>query len=174
MVTGAGTILALITGSMGQYRTEKYDCRRDSMQDYIIPRGNGHKHPRYSGISLNLEDLANNISRAGRRTRAIIVCLAIFWIFLLITIGGLTEDTWYLFLVEAIGMGHNIAVAGVTRTPTALGIPISHDHLHQFRLSEKNSEDKDYDPHKHRPKVMQTLGKLEEEYPGAGVALISE
>jgi hypothetical protein len=192
MATAAGTILALITGSLGQYTTEKYHCRRDSKGDYIITRGNGHNHvflllhkevqnpkwvptklktpenhdiPKYIGISLTLEDLANNITRANRRTRAFIVVLAILWIVLLITIGGLTEDTWYLFFVGAIGMGHNVAVAGVTRKAGADGIALSHKPVEEFGFHQAGEG---------RPKVTKTLEKLEWVYPDAGLALIPE
>ncbi|KAF3207180.1 hypothetical protein TWF191_001107 [Orbilia oligospora] len=44
IVTGAGTVLALISGSLSQFRKEKWACPRDGGDAVILTRGNGSRH----------------------------------------------------------------------------------------------------------------------------------
>ncbi|KAF3129551.1 hypothetical protein TWF703_008838 [Orbilia oligospora] len=44
IVTGAGTVLALISGSLPQFRKEKWACPRDGGDAVILTRGNGSRH----------------------------------------------------------------------------------------------------------------------------------
>lgn len=191
LITGSGILLALWTGSSWQFRKEKFACRRNSSQDYLLTRGNGHKHvflirhrkahnhryPRgqekpYLGVSLNLEDLANVGTRpAGWKSRAITILNAVLWIFYLVTVGGQTFDTWYLFAVGSIGMSHNIMTASIKRDPDAHGF-----HMKRTQPTCKQNSVFGQPPHNNapRPKVMDGLRQLEDAYPGAGIALLSE
>jgi hypothetical protein len=61
MITGAGTLLALITGSLPQWRVEKYACRKKSKKVIAITQGNGSRHVVLilgNRHGLDLEDLA--------------------------------------------------------------------------------------------------------------------
>lgn len=61
MITVGGTALALIVGSLPQWRNEKWPCRHSSQNTYILTRGNGAQHAIVilgNGRGLNLEDLA--------------------------------------------------------------------------------------------------------------------
>lgn len=61
MITIAGTTLALVTGSMPQFRAEKYACRTGSKKNVALTRGNGSRYVMVilgNGKSLDLEDLS--------------------------------------------------------------------------------------------------------------------
>lgn len=61
LVTGTGSVLALATASLPQWRAEKFGCRKDSKKMVAITRGNGARHIviiRGNGNCLDLEDLA--------------------------------------------------------------------------------------------------------------------
>jgi len=134
MITMAGIILALLTGSLPWWKEEKFSCRfteRDKEQNFVITRGNGHRFvyqiqsPR-STRTLNLEDLAVRQGiGASRSLRAVLTALAVLWILLLIAIGGLAEGTWFLLGVGAVGMVHNVLVASYRRDSGAHGIPLN-------------------------------------------------
>ena len=82
--------------------------------------------------------------------------LAFLWIVFLITVSGLTENTWYLLAVGGIGMIQNVVIAGVRRHPSTSGI-----HL-------------DYVEKIERTKVMDTLMDLERRHAKVGKSLVSE
>lgn len=91
-------------------------------------------------------------------TRIMMPVLAVCWTMLLITIGGLERDTWYLFAMGAMGMVQNLAVAGFRRTPSAHGIP----------LTEKAKG------HLSNRKTMGLLREAEDWFPGIGLLLLRE
>ena len=111
-----------------------------------------------------MDDLAGAISHATIRTRVASVLLAILWILFLIVAGGLKDHTWYLLAVGALGMVQNVAVAGLPRTPAAHGIPLS-KLRETFGKRVQNAD---------KPKVMDVLFKVEDKYPGVGLALRPE
>jgi len=177
LITGVGVMLSLLSGSMSEWRREKFECRRGSKDDYLITRGNGHKHvflirgiQKNHSVGLNLEDLATARGCADIWTRAKTVLYAVAWLLFLLAAGGLRENTWYLVFVGAAGMVQNIFVAGARRSSASHGIPLKpvrtdDDHLMTFGLRGEG---------KGRPRVMEVLYKVEEDFPGVGVALLYE
>ena len=160
MITAIGTALAITTGSLPQWREEKYFRGRDNAKGtYILTRGNGHGHAFVIRISqgdkfINFDDFAITRTRDSWLTRGATVILSIFWIVLLITVAGMKEDTWFLLLVGLIGMFQNVWVAGSMRSSDGHGIPLK--LVGYFDT----------------PKVEPALKAAEELYPGVGLALI--
>ena len=137
LVTGAAILLCLATGAGRQWKREKWACRvfgpKDKPRSYIMTRGNGAQHAiviNCHGYGLNLEDLCTGFDNLDSpaisvATRLVMVVLGVLWILLLITSSALTADAWYLIAVGGIGMLQNIFVAGWSRTPDALGLPLA-------------------------------------------------
>lgn len=133
MVTAAGTALALLTGSMPQWGEEKYSARRvtkdDGERKYVLTRGNGHSHVFVIQVTKdtyfkNLDDMATMRPFRSVLTRIATVVLAVLWIFLLIVVGGLEEDGWFLLGIGLVGMVHNVIVANWRRLSVAHGLPL--------------------------------------------------
>lgn len=129
MITIGGTVFALITGSLPQWRAEKWVCRRSSPNTYILTPGNGAQHAIVilgNGRGLNLEDLAvagqMNYPSSNILTRLGLAVISILWISLLIAAAGVRKNTWYLLAVGGIGILQNVLVAGWRRDPSALGV----------------------------------------------------
>jgi hypothetical protein len=177
LITGVGVILSLLSGSMSEWRREKFECRRGSKDDYLITRGNGHRHVflirgirNDHGLGLNLEDLAAARGGADIWTRAKTVVYAVTWLLFLLAAGGLKQDTWYLVFVGAAGMAQNIFVAGARRSSASHGIPLNpvraaDDSILTYGLRSKGSD---------RPRVMNVLREVEQGIPGVGLALLYE
>ncbi|UKZ68394.1 uncharacterized protein TrAtP1_009433 [Trichoderma atroviride] len=167
-LTVVGTVLAIVTGSLREWRLQKYSCRKKTSDTYILTRGNGHSHVFVIGPGPNsglyLDDLAGAARKADFRTRVSSVILAILWLAFLITAGGLKTDTWFLLAVGAIGMAQNILVAGLPRKPDAIGIPLRQT-MPTFGRRKMN---------KNRPKVMDVLFEIEAELPKIGLAIRRE
>ncbi len=71
MITVAGSVLALITGALPQWKVEKYACRADSKKVMAVTVGNGSRHItiiKGNGRSLDLEDLAAGHGPKVRRS----------------------------------------------------------------------------------------------------------
>ena len=167
LVTGAGTILALIHGSLPQWKEEKYSCRMTEAgkeTTFILTRGNSHQYVFVIHVAcdvrcLNLEDLA--VSRrigASKHMKIISAILATCWVMLLVAIGGLAQDTWFLLGVGGVGMFHNILVAGYKRGTSAHGVPLDTHNPHLINDQPGN--------------VMDGLKAAEREEPGLGLALL--
>ena len=161
MITFCGIVLAFASGSLPQWKKEKWACRRNANKTVVLSRGNGAQHAIIvlgNGKGLDLEDLAagpaNVDVSASLLTRTATAGLALLWILLLITAAGEKENTWFLLAVGGLGILHNTAVAGWPRDPSAFGIhlrarpPIGH------------------------PKVMETLFAVEEKYPHVGASML--
>ena len=166
LITTSGTLLALLTGALPQWKREKWPCRKTSRNPYILTRGNGAQHaivvlPGGQGNDegLDLEDLAagqpNLDTSADLFTRMSLLALSTCWIILLIMAAGLEKDTWYLLAVGGIGMVMNVFTSGWSRPPETLGIPL------QFQEA-VGAE-----------KVMEALYLVEEKYPGIGRSMRS-
>ncbi|KAK0482473.1 hypothetical protein IW261DRAFT_1418036 [Armillaria novae-zelandiae] len=169
-ITSAGTMLALITGSLPQWRREKWACRRKTKKICSVTGGNGTRHVMVilgKGVGLDLEDLAAAESPRMRQrgkddnlefrfTQVACLLLAILWIVFLITVTALKEDTWYLLGVGGLGMAQNVLVAGTERRIGTSGI-----HLKRIKGYEQE-------------KVMDTLMDLEKDYPKVGKSLVTE
>jgi hypothetical protein len=161
LITVAGILLSYVTGSLPQWKEEKWACRDKSDKDVILTRGNGSQHAIVilgDGKGFDLEDLAagqTNIDVvAPEKTRFALTGLAALWILLLITTAGIKQNTWFLLAIGGVGILQNIFVAGKMRHPEAYGMPLT--------LIEVIGS----------PKVMDTLVEVEKKYPYAGANMI--
>ncbi|RBQ81685.1 hypothetical protein VDGD_07562 [Verticillium dahliae] len=163
LITACGTLLALLTGLLPQWRLEKWACRMSSRDAYVLTRGNGAQHAIVilgNGHGMNLADLAagqNNLDTSAHHwTRGSVLALAILWILLLITAAGIRDDTWFLLAIGGLGILQNVFVAGWTRRPEHFGVPL--DFVEAIG----------------KTKVMRTLFEVEERYPGLGRVMRDE
>ncbi|GIZ45006.1 hypothetical protein CKM354_000819000 [Cercospora kikuchii] len=132
MITAAGTVLAILASSIPQWQLEKFRAARNTKGSFILTKGNGHLYsyvllnPNDSKQSMNLEHLAVVRPEDLRSvyTKVVVPLLALCWVFLLLCVGGLENDTWYLFAVGLLGMIQNIVLAIVGRSPDTHGLPI--------------------------------------------------
>ncbi|KAK3177384.1 hypothetical protein K4F52_009822 [Lecanicillium sp. MT-2017a] len=161
LITAVGILLSFATGSLPQWKEEKWACRDKSDKDVILTKGNGSQHAILilgDKKGLDLEDLATgqtNIDIATpKNSRYALIGLAALWILLLITAAGIKENTWFLLAIGGIGVVQNIVVAGRMRYPTAYGIPLTLVEVIGL------------------PKVMETLVEVERKYPYAGANML--
>lgn len=159
VITAGGTILAFTTGSLPNWREERWNCRRNSKKNFILTRGNGSQHAIVvfgKGRGLDLEDLATSGEAAGPLgpTRVATLGLAALWVALLVTVSGIKNHTWFLMAVGALGMIHTTIIAGVPRRPDWFGIPLQ---FHQV-FAERT--------------VMNALKAAESKYPGLGRSML--
>jgi hypothetical protein len=135
LITACAIILCLLTGCQWQWRREKWACRQiepGKKRTYILTRGNGAQHAiviECDGCGLNLEDLCTGFDNLdspaiSKTTRLGMVALGVLWVCLLITSSALTDQSWFLIAVGGIGMLQNMFVAGWSRRPEALGMPL--------------------------------------------------
>ena len=166
LVTAAAIALCLAQGSLRQWRVEKWACRRldgRSKKNFVLTRGNGAQHAIVilsEGRGLDLEDLATGFENLDAPSimvfaRVAAVVLGLCWILLLITSSALAADAWFLMAIGGTGMMQNIFVAGWSRKPEALGVPLDFHGV----MGEK--------------KVMETLLKVESEYENLGRSMLS-
>lgn len=73
----------------------------------------------------DIEKLATGWTSPRKETRWISLILAILWTFLIITVSGLEQNTWFLIGVGALGMLQTIFAAGTTRQPAASNFHIT-------------------------------------------------
>jgi hypothetical protein len=88
-------------------------------------RGNGHRYAMIllcSKSAWDLETLATVTSDSLPETSWCLICLAILWICLLISVSGLQSHTWFLLLIGGLGMLQNVYVASAPRKPETLGL----------------------------------------------------
>lgn len=170
-ITGAGNILSVATASLRVWRDEKFRCRPTKKPiTFVLTRGNGHRHAFVievnAGISShNLEDLAiRRPCEIDRLTKVSFIFSTGFWVFLLISIGGLEEDTWYLLIVGIVGTIHSLVVAGSRRTAKAHGVPLE--------AADPLVVEDPRDPEKYDQGQMAALKSAEEAKPGIGLALL--
>jgi hypothetical protein len=165
LITASAILLCLSTGCQPQWAREKWACRQiepGQKRTYIITRGNGAQHAiviECNGCGLNLEDLCTGFDNLDSpaisvSTRLSMVVLGILWVVLLITSSALTDQLWFLIAVGGIGMLQNMFVAGWSRTPEALGLPLSF-------ITVIGS-----------PKVSAALVEAEKKFPKVGRALV--
>jgi len=164
LVTACAILLCLTTGCQPQWAREKWACRQiepGKKRTYIMTRGNGAQHAivvECDGCGLNLEDLCtgfNNLDSPAisKTTRLVMVGLGVLWICLLISSSALTDQSWFLIAVGGIGMLQNMFVAGWSRRPEALGIPLAYTTVIGS------------------PKVSATIMECERAFPTVGRAL---
>ncbi|KAK0507698.1 hypothetical protein JMJ35_009587 [Cladonia borealis] len=125
-ITISGTFLSLAGGALTQWKQEKWSCRRLSEpKTVILTRGNGHRHLMILhslGAGPDLEDLATARASAHWSTFPLLFILAISWGVILLLVGNLYADTWYLVAVGGLGMAQNLFAAGHHRDASAYGI----------------------------------------------------
>lgn len=159
VIAAWGTLLAFATGSLPQWRRERWACRKNTNKTFVLTRGNGAQHALVifgKGRGLDLEDLASSTEiSVGKGTRYLYGLFAVMWIVLLITVSGIKENTWFLVAVGALGMVHTVIVAGAARSPEWFGIHLT---LIDYIV---------------RPKVMDVLRDAEIKYPGLGRSMLS-
>lgn len=176
-VTISGTLLALLTGSLPQWRSEKWgSCRKNTTKKLIVTGGNGTRHVMVilgDGKGLDLEDLgaaeSPRMKRRGeeawmlagapatfRMTQFACVLLATVWVLFVVTVAGLKENVWYVVAIGGLGMVQNMVVAGASRAIGTTGI-----HLEEIETFEQT-------------KVMDALMDVECEYKNVGKSLVGE
>lgn len=180
-----GTILCLAGGVLPQLKEEKWSCRKledntpvggsPKQKTTILTQGNGYKHVMIIhsvGRGLDLEDLATGRLKRHRSTLPCLLVLTIFWLTLLLLVGGFSENTWCLVAVGTLGMAQNMFAAGHHRALSTTGIHLDKpnivlpDRPHKFQGKEVSN------------KVFQVLKKTEVEMSEkygvdrAGIALL--
>ncbi|PQK16209.1 hypothetical protein BB8028_0006g05300 [Beauveria bassiana] len=156
-------ILAMSTGSLGQWSREKWACRRGTRKNFVLTQGNGSQHAIViigNDKGLDLEDLAMGLDGPRRVTasltaRITVMVLALLWLFLLITATGIKQHTWYILTIGFLGILGNTHIAGANRRPEMQGIPLIYEGV----ICET--------------KVMATLLKVEKEYPKCGICMVN-
>lgn len=133
LLTAVGIALAFTTGSLSQWRREKWACRSTSNKTIVLTRGNGSQHAivvRSDGRGLDLEHLSTGPATvdvsASHTTRLTIGILALLWILLLVSASGINNNIWFLMAVGGVGMSQNIFVAAWPRNPAAFGMPLTY------------------------------------------------
>lgn len=172
LATAAGTLLCYASASIPQWRHEKWHARTTN-KDVALTLGNGTQHVviiRGADHGLDLEDLAGGRAPDLWSTRIWTSVLAIFWLVHLVTCTAIQANTWYLLAVGGLGMVHNLVVAGVPRSPAAMGLPIepvrgSGEPASPTALGVEIFAER---------KVMWTLMELETKHKGYGRALVDE
>lgn len=165
LVTASAILLCLLTGCQPQWHREKWACRQiepGKKRTYILTRGNGAQHAivvECDGCGLNLEDLCTGFDNLDSpsislATRLGMVGLGVMWVILLITSSALTDQSWFLIAVGGIGMLQNMFVAGWSRKPEALGLPLKFTTVIGS------------------PKVSAALIEVERAFPKVGRALV--
>lgn len=102
LITICGTILALWEASLPQWRKEKWSCPRRGGQTVALTAGNGTRHvviiendrSRRSGLNFEVLARATRLNYPSWYTRISIVALAVMWMFLLVTVAGIKDQTW--------------------------------------------------------------------------------
>ncbi|GIJ91899.1 hypothetical protein Asppvi_010874 [Aspergillus pseudoviridinutans] len=154
MITAVGIILSLITGSLPAWAREKWPCRRDSEDGYILTGGYGNQHAIIilgNGHGLNLEDLAvgggNDMEDIqGLGTTVAMFLLAVSWVSLLITASALKTNSLFLLAIGSVGMIHKSYMSRWSRRPENYGIPLEFESV----IGE--------------PKILSTLLEVERRY----------
>ncbi|OTB08093.1 hypothetical protein M426DRAFT_317197 [Hypoxylon sp. CI-4A] len=160
LITAAGNALALIGGSLPQWRQEKWSCPRKGGATVTITQGNGSRHAvvilgkKGKGLDLEILALGTRTSRPTFFTRLALAVLAFLWIILLVTVSGLEENTWYLMGIGLLGSIQNLYAAGASRSLNALGIHV-----------------KPHEPIR-GPRVASVLEEVEKKYPMVGTSLV--
>ncbi|PQE30982.1 hypothetical protein CJF32_00006020 [Rutstroemia sp. NJR-2017a WRK4] len=202
LITVSGTLLALITGSLRQWGAEKWAGRllnepgstKNKSKTVCLTRGNGHRHAmilRGRGTALDLEKLATATSESLSETPWLLGSMALLWAFLLITVSGLKQNTWFLILIGAIGMVQNIYASAARRSFGTLNLRLT---KYQPRPSivglgfdwpnDDPNSDEDMNiniqqwrqplHYRETPGVRGAIRELEKLFPKAGASLMSE
>jgi hypothetical protein len=204
LVTAIGTILALITGSLRQWRLEKWAGRRLNKPDKVgdknktkivcLTRGNGHRHAMIfvgNSTAWDLESLATASSASLPETPWLLSTLAVLWGCLLVTISRLQQNTRFLLLIGGIGTVQNIYASVARRLigafdisikpyllrPTIVGLGFDYpldDETSDEDLDDQTGQWQQALDYEATPGVRGAIRELEKTFPKAGVALMQE
>lgn len=100
LVTAAGNLFAVISGSLPQWRREKWPRSKTGGQTVAITEGNGSRSVivilKKPGVGLDFEVLARGTrtAPASKFTRLVNIALAVLWILLLITVQAIDQNAW--------------------------------------------------------------------------------
>jgi hypothetical protein len=98
-ITVGGTALALIQGSLPQWKSEKWSCPTGSTSTVSFTQGIGSRHLMVILASPRGHDLGILAAGCGRilasvSARICMTLLAALWIILLLTVAGLKQGSW--------------------------------------------------------------------------------
>lgn len=100
IVTICGNLFAILGASLPQWREEKWACPKHGSKTIALTEGNGSRDVMVilgkRGVGLDLEVLTSNriSQRSPPSTKIAILTLAALWTVLLITVAGLTLNSW--------------------------------------------------------------------------------
>lgn len=104
MITAIGNMLAVAGSSLPIWRQEKWACPKKGGSAVTITQGNGSRHAitvmgsETSGLDLEILARGTRVIRAASRwDRLLTALLALLWVFLLVTVAGMHQDTWCMF-----------------------------------------------------------------------------
>ncbi|KUJ17420.1 uncharacterized protein LY89DRAFT_707001 [Mollisia scopiformis] len=128
MIVLAGTVLAMATCSLAQWREEKWAGRLLDHNNVIcLTRGNGHKHVMVllgRAGSPDIEAFATARGAARHETPVVTAILAALWVCLLLSVSGLKDHAWYLIGAGGLGMLQNVYAAGAARSSSTTGLEL--------------------------------------------------
>ena len=138
VITLGGNLLAFWTGSIRDWARERYACRKNTKEVFVLTRGNGAQHALVilgQGRGLHLEDLATSVeSRPAPlfmrpllvriHKRLLMFLFTLLWVVLLITVAGIQSNTWFLVAVGGLGSFYSVFAAGLAQKPERFGIPL--------------------------------------------------
>lgn len=200
LATASGTAFALLTGSLRQWRLEKWAGRRlnepgsigNKTKTVCLTRGNGHRHAMIligKGTAWDLEAMATASSESLVETPWLLGGLTVLWSCLLVAVSGLKQNTWFLVLIGGIGMVQNIYASAARRPPGALNMRLT-PYAQRPSIAglgfdwpyddESSDEELDDDTKQWRrilgynmvPGVRGAIRELEKTFPKAGAALM--
>ncbi|KAI0542602.1 hypothetical protein GGR58DRAFT_255215 [Xylaria digitata] len=149
----SGTLLALVTGAIPQWRQEKWaGARLNGHSVHALTRGNGHGYAMVfvgSPNSYNLEIMATSEAQRRPETPIIAAILATLWAGLLICTSGLEENSWFIVGIGGLGMLQNVYAAGASRSLEWTALKIKPFHRKRTiiaqRLDPKSDDKADVD-----------------------------
>jgi hypothetical protein len=195
LVTVAGTLFAVLTGSLPQWVAEKWPAPKLRKEKTVaLTRGNGHQYVMvllaHKG-AWDVEAMSSARLNVRPETSWVLLVLAVLWSVLLITVSGLQNHTWYLVGVGGLGMLQNVYVSASSTSckaanlelqqyparPTITGYQRSKNAKTEMKRSDPKSSDTDTDL---GPEVMEdgvrdvmgALMELEKVISNAGAALL--
>jgi hypothetical protein len=103
MITVMGNVLALLQGAMPHWRKEKWAAPSNGGYTVSITQGNGSQHVmvvlanEFTGFDLEILAGGGRNIRVTRQELIYISSLTVCWTALLISVAGLSEDSWCKF-----------------------------------------------------------------------------
>lgn len=99
-ITIYGNTLALLEGSLPQWKEEKWPCPKSGGSTIILTQGNGTRHAililgkKGAGLDFEILAVGTRTASPSRLTRLVVAILTVNWIVLLVTAAGLRLNTW--------------------------------------------------------------------------------